>query len=336
MRSIHSALKNSRYLFVLLFFGLLNPYNGHTQVNQTAVDEFIQKSALQQKRPLIEVAEVINQAEFLPVVLEKMSRPAEGTMTWERYRKIFMTPERISAGVAFWEKNEVVLNNVSSATGVSVEAMIGVIGVETYFGQRMGTYRVLDALYTLAFGYPRRASFFKAELGTFLEVCEKEGLDPLLIKGSYAGAFGFGQFMPSSYMAYAKSYDSDTGADLVNEVDDAIASVANYLKVHRWIEGGLVAIPATKSDNAETLAKQRTKPSNTISFYTQKGYKPVEPVDPSALVSLQVMKMDDGSQEHWITFKNFYVITRYNHSPLYALAVFQVGDAIKRARNTGE
>ena len=137
-------------------------------------------------------------------------------------------------------------------------------------------------------------------------------------------------------MAYAKSYDSDTGADLVNDVDDAIASVANYLKVHRWIEGGLVAIPATKSDNAETLAKQRTKPSNTISFYTQKGYKPVEPVDPSALVSLQVMKMDDGSQEHWITFKNFYVITRYNHSPLYALAVFQVGDAIKRARNTGE
>ncbi|MEO9966933.1 MAG: lytic murein transglycosylase B [Reichenbachiella sp.] len=336
MRSIQSMLTNGFYLFVLLSLGLIHPQIGHAQVNQTDVDDFVRQSAYQQKRPLTEVDDIISQAKFLPEVIEKMTRPAEKTMTWERYRKIFMTPERINAGVEFWEKNEVALSKVSTETGVSVEAIIGIIGVETYFGQRMGTYRVLDALYTLAFGYARRSSFFKAELRKFLELCEKEGLDPLVIKGSYAGAIGFGQFMPSSYLAYAKSYDLETGADLVNQVEDGITSVANYLKVHRWNTGGLVAVQATKNNHSEDLSKQSIKPSNTISYYTQKGYEPVKPVDPTELVSLQVMEMDDGSQEYWVTFKNFYVITRYNHSSLYALAVFQLGEAVKLARQTGE
>ncbi|MGL1885889.1 MAG: lytic murein transglycosylase B [Reichenbachiella sp.] len=328
---------NSIRIFTLVLLGLSIQQIGHAQIDQSAVDDFIRNTSFQQKIPLEDVEAIIGQAEYQPVIIEKMSRPAEKSMTWERYRNIFMTPERITAGVDFWEKNEVVLNKVSVDTGVSIEAIIGILGVETYFGQRMGTYRVLDALYTLAFGYPRRSSFFKSELGKYLELCEKEGLDPLTIKGSYAGAMGYGQFMPSSYLAYAKSYDSASGADLIHEEDDAIASIANYLKVHRWNEGGLVALKAIKREDAETLSKQKVKPSNTISFYSQKGYdlvEPVEPVNSSELVSLQVMKMDDASQEYWVTFKNFYVITRYNHSPLYALAVFQVGEAVKNARKT--
>lgn len=331
----NEAMTKSICIFTLVLLGLFIHRIGYAQIDQSAVDDFVRNVSYQQKMPLAEVENIIAQAEFLPVIIEKMSRPAEKTMTWERYRKIFMTPERIAAGVAFWEKNQEVLSKVSNESGVDIEAIVGVIGVETYFGQRMGTYRVLDALYTLAFGYPKRSSFFKTELGKYIELCKKEGLDPLITKGSYAGAMGFGQFMPSSYLAYAKSYDSSSGADLVNEVDDAVASVANYLKVHRWKEGGMVALKAKKTENAEVLPKQKVKPKNTMSFYSQKGYKSDEgqtSVNPSELVSLQVMKMEDGSQEHWITFKNFYVITRYNHSPLYALAVFQLGEAIKDLR----
>ncbi len=333
MSQIYSFIASHLRPFVFVLLGwsmLLIP--AHAQIDQTKVDDFIRQTAYQQKRPLVEVETIVNQATFKSDIIDKMNRPAEKTMTWERYRNIFMKPERIDAGVDFWTKNEMVLNQISVQTGVSVEAIIGIIGVETYFGERMGNYLVLDALYTLAFGYPRRSSFFKAELSKFLDLCAKEGLEPLAVKGSYAGAMGYGQFMPSSYLAYAKSYDSDTGADLMNEVNDGIASVANYLKVHRWDQGGLIAIQANKSESAEALSKQSVKPNKTISYYTQKGYKLTESIDPNTLASLQTMEMEDGSKEYWFTFKNFYVITRYNHSPLYALAVFQLGEAIKEAR----
>ena len=302
------------------------------QVDQSAVDNFVRNVAYQQKRPMADVAAILAEAKFQPTVIDKMTRPAEKTMTWERYRNIFIKEERIGAGVAFWEENEKTLNQVSSETGVSIETIIGILGVETYFGQRMGTYRVLDALYTLAFGYPKRASFFKSELKKFLELSEKEGLDPLEIKGSYAGAIGYGQFMPSSYLAYAKSFDPATSADLVYEVEDGIASVANYIKVHRWEKGARVAVTANKSTTAETLPKQKVRPSNAASFYTSKGYEASEAIGESEIVSLQAMTMEDGSKEYWFTLENFYVITRYNHSPLYALAVFQLGEAVSRAR----
>lgn len=334
MNHMRKVLIVFTYTFLLL--GWFMPHFGYAQVDQTAVDDFVRQVAYQQKRPLAEIETLINQAEFKSDIIEKMSRPVEKTMTWERYRKIFMTSERINAGVAFWEENKVVLNQVSEQTGVDVEAILGVMGVETYFGQRMGNYRVLDALYTLAFGYPRRASFFKAELSKFLELCQKENLDPLTIKGSYAGAMGFGQFMPSSYLAYAKSYDNQTGADLMNQKDDAIASVANYLKVHRWKKGDLVAVQASKTKDATTLPKQKVKPAYTLSYYTERGYEPLETLDTKESVSLQVMDMEDGSDEYWITFHNFYVITRYNQSPLYALAVFQLGEAIKNKRESAQ
>ncbi|MCV9385949.1 lytic murein transglycosylase B [Reichenbachiella ulvae] len=322
---------------VLLFiFTLLIAQSGMAQVDQEEVADFTRVIAYQQKKPLASFENIMSQAEYVPEIIEKISKPAEKTISWERYRGIFMTSERIAAGVKFWNENEVVLNQVSQESGVSIEAIVGIIGVETYFGQRMGSYRVLDALYTLGFGYPRRASFFKAELGKFLELCEQEGLDPLSIKGSYAGAMGYGQFMPSSYLAYAKSYDQDSGADLMNEVNDGIASVANYLKVHRWKEGQSIAAKANKMEGAESLSPQSSKPSKSTSYYTERGYETLAPMDDTELVSLQQMEMEDGSHEYWLTAYNFYVITRYNHSPLYALAVYQLGEAIKSAREEKE
>ncbi|SMD31785.1 membrane-bound lytic murein transglycosylase B [Reichenbachiella faecimaris] len=325
--------ENPRWLLAIILLISIT-HIGSAQINPSDVDDFIRQTAYQQKRALTDLETIINQAEFQQGIIEKMNRPAEGSMTWERYRKIFMTPERIAVGVDFWATNAAILDAVSKETGVAEEAIIGILGVETYFGQRMGNYRVLDALYTLAFGYPRRASFFKAELSKFLELCEKEGLDPLVIKGSYAGAMGYGQFMPSSYLAYAKSYNGNSGADLMNQTDDAIASVANYLKVHRWQQGGLVAIPASKSAHAQNLPKQKVKPTHALSYYAQKGYEPLKSVDSAESVSLQVMDMENGSLAYWFAFHNFYVITRYNHSPLYALAVFQLGEAIKAARKS--
>lgn len=319
--------------FLLFIFTLLIAQTGLAQIDQEEVADFTRVTAYQQKKPLARFENIMSQAIYVPEIIEKISKPAEKTITWERYRAIFMTPERIAAGVKFWAENEEVLHQVSKESGVAIEAIIGIIGVETYFGQRMGSYRVLDALYTLGFGYPKRASFFKAELGKFLELCEKEGLDPLSIKGSYAGAMGYGQFMPSSYLAYAKSYDQDSGADLMNEVNDGIASVANYLKVHRWKEGRRIAVKVNKKEEAETLSPQSSKPSKTLAYYAEMGYVvATTPMDQAEMVSLQQMEMEDGSHEYWFTAYNFYVITRYNHSPLYALAVFQLGEAIKTAR----
>ena len=312
------------------------PVLSYGQIDSSDVDDFVRKTAYQLKQPLEEIESVISKASFQSDIIDKMNKPYEKSMSWERYRNIFMTPERIQAGLTFWKENEDVLNEVSASSGVDVFAIIGILGVETYFGQRMGNYKVLDALYTLAFGYPRRSSFFKAELAKFLELCQKEGLDPLEIKGSYAGAMGYGQFMPSSYLAYAKSYDQETGADMMNDPYDGIASVANYLKVHRWENGGLVAVEANKKEGAESLSKQKTKPSNPLSYYIERGYEPAISIEQNTLASLHSMEMEDQSLEHWITFKNFYVITRYNQSPLYALAVFQLGEAIQNARRSNQ
>lgn len=336
MNCFSFARNQWRFYSTPLLFIFLVSNIGYSQINQTDVDDFVRQVAYQQNRPLADIEEIVKTAEFQQSIIDKMNRPAEGTMTWERYRNIFMKPDRIEAGVEFWNKNKEVLNAVSEQTGVDIEAIIGVIGVETYFGQRMGNHRVLDALYTLAFGYPRRSSFFKAELSKFLDLCHKEGLDPLTIKGSYAGAMGMGQFMPSSYLAYAKSYDEETGADLMNSTADAIASVANYLKVHRWQSGDWVAIQAEPKENAITLTKQKVKPNNPLSYYQEQGYEPTEFIDLLETVSLQAMDMEDGSEEYWFTSKNFYVITRYNQSPLYALAVFQLGQAIKEGRESSK
>ncbi len=297
------------------------------QIDQSAVDDFARNYAYKHKVSLSDIEAILTQAEYQPTIIEKMEKPAEKSMTWTRYRNIFLTNERIKAGVEFWQENENTLKEVSFESGVPEEIIVGILGVETFFGQRKGSYKVLDALYTLAFGYPKRSKFFTSELEKFIELTQKENLDIASVKGSYAGAIGYCQFMPSSYLAYAKSYDDGGSKDLVNSVDDAIASVANYLEVHKWSNGEPVVQKAINSSEI-SIEKQSLKPSHKLSHYENLGFQMENNQSTTESVTLIELELDEG-KEYWFGYNNFYVITRYNHSPMYALAVYQLGQAMK-------
>lgn len=311
-------------LFILLFVSI----QGYAQIDESAIKAFQQDFENKHKRG---VKDIIAQAEYQQEIIDKISRPAEGTMTWNRYRNIFMKDERIDAGLAFWSEHKTALEKVSADTGVPEEVILGIIGVETYFGKNKGSYRVLDALYTLGFAYPKRAKFFKSELEKFLILCETEGLDPLTVKGSYAGAMGYSQFMPSSYIAYAKSFEKEGNVDLIESPEDAIASVANYIKVHRWQKGQPIASKANFTRDVGKLNKQVLRPKNQLSAYTKIGILPEDEVNGDPKATLVILESGE-EKEHWFGFYNFYVITRYNHSPFYAMAVYQLGEAIKNKK----
>ena len=305
--------------------------NLSAQVDKAAVDLFVNEFATKHEKNPAEVKAILDKAAFQDEIIKKISRPAEGTMTWGQYRKIFMTQERIDAGVEFWKKHEETLAKVSQDSGVPEEVILGIIGVETYFGKIKGSYKVLDALYTLAFGYPKRSKFFKAELAHYLELAEDQELNINEVKGSYAGAMGYSQFMPSSYKAYAKSFEPGGTSDLINSPEDAIASVANYLKVHRWKRGQPVTSRAEMTRKITGLRKQHLKPKNKVADYTAIGFKPAQSLKSDLPATMIILEGEKGT-EHWFGMYNFYVITRYNRSKLYAMAVAQLAQAIKAER----
>lgn len=315
----------------LIWISLVASVGVLAQVDQVKVAEFARSLSDRSDLSLEELTVILNKAEYQESIVQKMDKPAEGTMTWGRYRNIFMKEERIAAGVTFWRENETVLNSVSEDSGVPVEIILGIIGVETNFGKNKGSYKVLDALFTLAFAYPKRSSYFTAELEKFILLSKKENLNIYEIKGSYAGAMGYCQFMPSSYEAYAKSYEEGSTRDLM-QADDAIASVANYLKVHRWERGGPVALEVKNRIDPKPLETKSVKPDNTLRYFSEMGYIPSGNISPSAKAALLELEGTEG-MEYWFGFNNFYVITRYNHSKLYAMAVYQLGEAIKAARD---
>lgn len=318
-------------IFVTVLFCYLAVPNLFGQADQTKVDAFVSKYASSRGVSEAEVREVIDQAVFQSSIVEKFNRPAEKTMNWSRYRNIFMKDERIEAGLAFWETHEGALSQVSEETGVPIHIILGILGVETYFGRNRGSYKVLDALYTISFGIPRRSSYFTKELGEFLDLAKAEDLDPLQVEGGYAGAMGYSQFMPSSYRVYAKSFDIGGTRDLMNSPEDAIASVANYLKVHRWKADQMVAIPAVANSDASPPAKFSAKVKYDVAHYQKLGFNPEWELTPTRKVSLLEFQLDEG-KEYWFGLYNFYVITRYNHSSMYALVVYQLGEAIKKKR----
>ena len=296
------------------------------QIDENKVSNFILNYSKTNGIKVEDIKLILDSAKYIPEIIESISRPAE-SISWKRYRNIFLTNERISKGLTFWNDHESTLNVVSNYSGVEIEYLVAILGVETYYGEKKGGYKVLDALYTLAFAYPKRASFFTKELAEFITLSNSQNLDLYNAEGSYAGAIGYCQFMPSSYRAYAKSFDETKGCDLVNNVDDAIMSAANYLKVHKWKNGGKVAIQAHKVNNAINLKTNYIKPKNTIQYFMERGYK-VEGQSMTDLVS--IIELDNEiSKEYWMGFSNFYVLTRYNHSPLYAMAVHQLAQEIR-------
>lgn len=264
-----------------------------------------------------------------PRIIELMSRPAERTKPWHQYRDHFITEERIAAGLEFWLAHRDRLAAVERATGVSAGVIVGILGVETYYGRITGSFRVLDALSTLAFDYPPRRDFFRAELEQFLLLSREEHVPPATVLGSYAGAMGYPQFMPRSYRAYAVDGDGDGWRDLWGSWDDVIASVANYLVRHDWRAGEPVLAPADLPypDDSEGLVAGSIRADETVGSLRSKGLE-FETALGDGAPALFIEVAGGAGPERRAGFHNFSVITRYNRSVLYALAVNDLGEAV--------
>lgn len=277
----------------------------------------------------VEAAQVeatLGKARYQQSIIDAITRPAEAK-PWKAYRPIFMTPQRIADGRAFLATHRAALSKVEADTGVPKEMVVAILGVETSYGRITGNYRVLDALYTLAFHYPKRAPFFRGELVQVFPLAQEESLDLDAIKGSYAGAMGWGQFMPSSYRAYAKDGDGDGKRDLFGSLPDVFASVANYFVAHGWQRGEPVAIPAKREAEAVAFKPDTLEAKYSLLELAEKGYRPQTAIGHAAPATLLTLEGVQG-EEYWIAFKNFYVISRYNRSPLYSLAVYQLSQAL--------
>ncbi len=273
---------------------------------------------------------VLQQSVSQPRILDAISRPAERTKPWHEYRSIFVTPKRISAGVDFMRKHQDLLERISEQTGVPVEIIVAIVGVETSYGRITGNFRVIDALVTLGFDYPPRSKFFRSELEQFFLIAREEKLELLELTGSYAGAIGAPQFMPSSYRHYAVDGNGDGRRDLFSNWDDVLASVANYFTAHKWKPGEPVVVTGTTGDSTPPAAKNKLKMKDTIASLTKRGIRFEASLSPSAPAQLIQLDGENGI-EYWVGFHNFYVITRYNRSTMYALSVFQLSESILAA-----
>lgn len=270
---------------------------------------------------------LLNGAQRQQSILDAISRPAEAK-PWSEYRQIFLTPARIDAGVQFYREHQALLERIGAQYGVAPQYIVAIIGVETFYGRMTGKYKVLDALVTLGLYYPPRAAFFRGELKTLLELPDTQLGGPLdTLTGSYAGAQGWGQFMPSSIRDFAVDEDGDGRIDLKNSLPDILGSVANYFAKHGWVAGGQVAARAQPDAAAKTLQVKDAAPQWTVEQLEAWGYAPLQHLDPGASSSLQTLQGANGP-EYWFTFQNFRVITTYNRSVMYAMAVNQLAQAI--------
>ncbi|WP_371258267.1 lytic murein transglycosylase B [Curvibacter sp. PAE-UM] len=314
------------------------PYAGRPEAMALA-DEIAERHGLDRKW----VRRTLGKARHVPQVVKLITPPpVSAPRNWQQYRSRFLEAERVQAGVAFWQTHRELLERASSTYGVPAEIIIGIIGVETYYGRHIGRYRVLDALATLAFDFPaehpraaQRTAFFRAELGEFLKLRQQAGADPFKARGSYAGAMGIPQFMPSSWARHAVDFDGDGRVDLVDSTADAIGSVASYFKAHHWQPGMPTHFPVDfdyeRLDMPALLAPD-IKPTFAVDQFTAKGILLGAAgrghAGPLALVELQ---NGDYSPSYVAGTDNFYVVTRYNWSSYYALAVIELGQAVASA-----
>lgn len=297
---------------------------------RSEVQDFIVDMAERHDFTREELTDLFSKAAFRQDILDAMSRPAE-RRPWHEYRPIFITPNRISGGVEFWRSHRDILERARETFGVPPEIVTAIIGVETFYGRSTGRHRVLDSLATLAFDYPRRAEFFRSELEAYLVLSREERFDPLAIRGSYAGAMGKPQFIPTSYRSYAVDFDGDDRRDLLDNVADAIGSVANYLKVHGWKQDAAIASRASlEGDGWRELAQNGIRPHTAVDRLAAAGVHAADPLPGDALATLVELEGTDGT-EVWVALDNFYVITRYNRSHKYALAAYQLSQEIRTA-----
>ena len=297
------------------------------------IDEMVEQHGFERNA----LAGVLGKAEIKQSIIKKISRPAEKKLTWDEYRKIFMTRERIRAGTTFWLENREMLERIHSETGVPIEMIVGIIGVETFYGRITGSDRVIDALATLAFDYPPRAPFFRKELAEFLVLTREEEIDATTPLGSYAGAMGRPQFMPSSFRAYAVDATGDGKRDIWNDWADVAGSVANYFLKHGWRPGEEIVAQATLSHSwsgPRPKPKNTLTPSETVGSLSRKGVMFGTDLGTDSRGELLSYE-GAGGPEHWVGFHNFFVITKYNRSVMYALAAHQLGQEIAQKVATG-
>jgi len=275
-------------------------------------------------------------ARFQPRIVALMSKPIVAPPKWFEYAPPFLSSARIADGVAWWRANADALARAEAKWGVPPEIVVAIVGIETNYGRLLGSFRVIDALATLAFDYPRRAPFFRGELKEFLLLSREQDFSPFTPKGSFAGAMGVPQFMPGSVRRYAVDFDGDARIDLWTSGPDVVGSVANYLARHDWKPGGVTIVPAAIDADARDGVLRKLdgglSERRALDAWAADGVRPAMPVGPAdEPVGLLLLEESDGGASTWIAGPNFYVVTRYNRSRLYATAVIRLAEAIKAA-----
>lgn len=280
-----------------------------------------------------ELRRLFSRARYQPAIIRAMTPPPEAPVkSWQGYRSLFVSGDRIDAGVRFRERHAAILGRAEREFGVPADIIVAIIGVETVYGRNMGSYKIIDALATLAFDFPRRSEFFRSELESFLLYARESGIDVLAAQGSYAGAFGMPQFMPGTYRRYAVDYDGDGQRDLHASPDDAIGSVANFLKAHGWEAGQPIAARAqVNGESFRKLIDAGIKPIYRVADLPAYGVGAAEPLPPEAACALVELETPGQASEYWIGLQNFYALTRYNRSSFYAIAVLELAREIARA-----
>lgn len=316
---------SARFIITLL---LLLSLPGAFAAELPGISEFIDEMVTKHHFKRNELERLFQRARHKQSIIDAITTPAT-TKPWPEYRAIFVNEQRIREGLEFWKHYAHTLRRAEKEYGVPQEIIVSLIGVETLYGRHAGTYRAVDALTTLAFDYPSRAAFFRGELEQYLLLARDQGFNLLDVQGSYAGALGIPQFMPSSYRKYAVDFNHDGKIDLLHSPVDAIGSVANYLKQYGWVRGGPVALRGKLSGDAAALNQTGV---HTPSEWAAAGVTAEANTAQDKPARLLDFTVADG-KEYWLAFDNFRVITRYNNSNFYAMSVYQLAEALRRARN---
>ncbi len=300
------------------------------------VQEFIAEVAARNRFEPAELTRLIEQARHVPAVLRLIAPPTVTfKRSWAAYRERFLDPVRIAGGVAFWQENEAALERATRQFGVPPEIVVAIIGVETLYGKITGKFRILDALVTLGFDDPRRAAYFRSELEQFLVWTHDSGIDPLSVLGSYAGAIGLPQFMPGSIRNFAVDFDGDGVIKLRDSPTDAIGSVANFLAAHGWQAGAPTHFNAVIEDHDRIgpLAKAGIEPSFSSADLARQGVIALPAAPAGLILALVDLPNGDDAPSYYLGARNFFVITRYNRSSFYAMAVLELAQALREARD---